>query len=217
MDQMRWVFSLGLFAIMGPLGVAGEHVPDVPAEVLAYFSAIDSHPDKRLLAAAKGRERAVLCSFCHGEDGNSLRPDIPHLAGQNPVYLLEQFEHFGTGLRQNYVMQELAKSLSAEEKVNLALYYASRTIRPAAATDSALSGIGREQFRSKCAACHGDGGRGNKGYAYLAGQQPEYLRRALQRFRDQPEQRRSLLMSSVTRELSDGQIEALAVFLSSLR
>ena len=29
-----------------------------------------------------GRERAVLCQSCHGEDGNSKQPEVPNLAGQ---------------------------------------------------------------------------------------------------------------------------------------
>ena len=37
----------------------------------------------------KGRDAAKACVSCHGADGISRFPDIPHLAGQNQAYLAE--------------------------------------------------------------------------------------------------------------------------------
>ena len=36
-------------------------------------------------AMRKGKDRSILCGHCHGVDGNSLKQDIPNLAGQNPA------------------------------------------------------------------------------------------------------------------------------------
>ena len=35
--------------------------------------------------------RTIICSACHGRDGNSVKPDIPSLADQNALYFVEQF------------------------------------------------------------------------------------------------------------------------------
>ena len=38
----------------------------------------------------KGKELSVSCAACHGDNGISLNPVWPKLAGQNPKYLASQ-------------------------------------------------------------------------------------------------------------------------------
>jgi cytochrome c553 len=51
-----------------------------------------------------GRKAAAVCAYCHGDGGNSVKPDVPNLAGQNTAYLLEQIQQFSDGRRRNEFM-----------------------------------------------------------------------------------------------------------------
>ena len=87
------------------------------AELTRMFSDIVQKQSTQKLkqqAIRMGKERAILCNQCHGEDGNSKTPDVPNLASQNPKYLLEQIEKFATGSRKNYVMNALSKNFKQQ-------------------------------------------------------------------------------------------------------
>ena len=45
----------------------------------------------------KGRELSASCVACHGDNGISLNPMWPKLAGQNPKYLAAQLHEFKKG------------------------------------------------------------------------------------------------------------------------
>ena len=164
----------------------------------------------------EGKERSLLCSQCHGEDGNSTRPEIPILAGQNPVYLLDQIERFTVGKRKNFVMQKLAASLSDEEKVKLVLYFASMPKKHSSG-DPELAAKGKIPFEKYCQRCHGADGHGTAGYARLAGQHPTYIIKTLTDFRDRKGDRNNPYMYSFTQLLSDADIEAVAAYIANLR
>ena len=40
-----------------------------------------------------GQEKAIVCAACHGQDGNSINPDWPSLAGQHEKYLILSLIH----------------------------------------------------------------------------------------------------------------------------
>ena len=46
---------------------------------------------------AKGKELSASCVACHGDNGISLNPVWPKLAGQNPKYLAAQLHEFKKG------------------------------------------------------------------------------------------------------------------------
>ena len=185
------------------------------SDLAARFARIQADPARLQAAFEAGRERATLCSVCHGEDGNSRKPEVPNLAGQNPHYLWKQIDNFATGRRKNFVMQALAKDFSDEDKLNLAIYFSSNTPRTAR-PDPRLAPRGAKLFRQHCAACHGPDGHGTRDYARLAGQRRAYLIATLTAFRDGNRKRRSNIMSAQTRDLTDQDIAALATYLSAL-
>jgi len=185
-------------------------------DLAARFARIEANPRLHQEAYAAGKARATLCSVCHGEDGNSRRPDVPNLAGQNPFYLWKQIDNFATGVRKNYVMQALAKDFTDADKINLAVYFAANTPRTAPA-DPQRAPRGARLFRQHCAACHGPDARGTRDYARLAGQRREYLVNTLAAFRDGTARRRSNIMAAQVKGLSDGDIADLAAYLSALR
>ncbi len=180
--------------------------------------------EMRQAAIAAGKERTVLCSNCHGVDGNSVQGDIPNLAGQNPAYIIEQFDKFMTGDRKNFVMQTLAKAFTFKDKVNLAIYYNSRAVKPQP-YDRALAEKGRTIYKSVCFRCHGENGKGEEGYARLAGQRIEYVKMTLKRFRaiatktadEYDIKRTNTNMEQVTVFLTDDDIDSLANYITSLK
>ncbi len=186
------------------------------SDLAARFARIEADPRLYQAAYAAGEARATLCAVCHGEDGNSRKPDVPNLAGQNPLYLWKQIDNFATGRRRNFVMQALAKDFTDEDKINLAIYFAANTPRTAPA-EPQRAPRGARLFRQHCAACHGADARGTRDYARLAGQRHTYLVTTLTAFRDGTARRRSNIMAAQVKGLSNDDIADLAAYLSALR
>lgn len=179
---------------------------------------IQADPAARNQAISNGRQHASICGYCHGQDGNSSKPDIPSLAGQNPVYLFDQLERFASGTRHDFttVMPQLARQLTLEDKIALVLYYASVALK-AANGNPALGQQGGILYYQKCALCHGINGNGGGDYARLAGQQPNYIKKTLLDFRAQKDSRVSPAMSTMAKDLSDDHINALAAYIANMR
>ncbi|WP_119153116.1 c-type cytochrome [Caldimonas tepidiphila] len=156
-----------------------------------------------------GRKVAAVCAHCHGEGGNSLKPDIPNLAGQNPSYLLEQLRQFAEGRRRNEFMEGMIKAMNSDEKIGMVLFYAAQQVTPLPPPNAALAARGREYYDKVCFRCHGSDGRGNEQMARIAGQQPDYLRTTLRRYRAGNGVRVNPLMASNTRLMTDADIEAV--------
>ena len=169
-------------------------------------------------AIAQGHLRVRLCQICHGKDGNSVKPNVPNLAQQNAMYLLTQFELFGAGKRQNKVMNELARNLTLEERVNVALYYSSQKIvYEAKVADAALSQKGEAIYNKTCAGCHGDNGYGNKNLPRIAGQKAEFIRETLHNYKQGKAVRPASAMMQIATVLSDEDIEAIAAYAPTMQ
>jgi cytochrome c553 len=65
------------------------------------------------------------CAPCHGMDGIAKEADVPHLAGQNLVYLYNQLQAFRSGKRPHKEMRYMARHLTQDEMEALAAYFAS--------------------------------------------------------------------------------------------
>jgi len=221
----RTIFTMAIVFATGFHGLAGAQDLEERKRLIAEIERVTEDPQARKDAIEAGRERTLLCSKCHGKTGNRVEPGVPNLAGQNPAYLLEQIEKFADGRRDNFVMRSLARSFSFEDKRNLAIYFSSMAVDPPEA-DPALAAKGEKIFQTVCQRCHGEDGRGEKGYARLAGQQIDYVMKTLKRFRTNalkqnkyPEdiKRHSVRMEQVTQNLSDEEIEALANYIALLK
>jgi cytochrome c553 len=78
-------------------------------------------------AATRADTRAITiaaCAACHGVDGVAPDSEVPHLAGQNERYLLNQLLAFRSGRRLHKEMRFMARELTTAEMAAIAAYYA---------------------------------------------------------------------------------------------
>lgn len=173
--------------------------------------------DQELLAeaVAEGKDRAILCGSCHGKNGNSVRDYIPNLASQNAAYLFNQFEKFSNGERKDYVMSRLAKNLTRQDRINIALYFSQMSVeireQPVASTDK-----GKQVYQGLCFSCHEQNGHGNGQYPRIAGQPYEFLKRALNSFAGGDDRRVNSPMAGVVKNLTEQQLLDVAAYVASM-
>ncbi len=166
------------------------------------------------LVYADGQSESASCVSCHGEDGNSMVPNFPKLAGQHEAYLVRQLQDLKDGFRNAPMMAPLAMALEDKAIEELAAYYASKKVSsnpPPRVEDededgnekteaektkelNELMALGLDLYRngnlktkvSACIACHGPSGEGNKPAAFpsVKGQHAEYLIKALTDFKN---------------------------------
>ena len=71
-----------------------------------------------------GRTVMGKCQACHGKDGLGGQPFIPNIAGQKEFYLVHSLMAYKAGERKSSMMSSVVKSMSDEDMVNVAAYYA---------------------------------------------------------------------------------------------
>lgn len=188
-----------------------------PVDLQARLREVESSPKLFEAAYKVGKNVATFCANCHGEGGNSVKPDIPNLAGQNTQYIIEQVRQFSEGRRKNEFMEGLIKALNPDEKVGIVVFYSSQEVVHRPATDPALAAQGKSLYDRNCFRCHGEQGRGSDKFARIAGQQSEYLSVSLKRYRSGTGPRVDPLMAASTRNLSDNDIRALVAYVASMK
>lgn len=191
---------------------AGHAAADVPAryqEALASPALADS-------LLRQGRRVAAVCAHCHGEGGNSLKLDVPNLAGQNPAYLLEQLRQFAQGQRRNVFMEGMIKVMSVDERVGMVLFYAQQAVQRRPVSQPSLAAKGQQYYQRVCFRCHGTDGHGNEQLARIAGQQPDYLTTTLKRYRSANGVRVNSAMTANTQAMTDADIEAVVAYVGSM-
>lgn len=70
-----------------------------------------------------GQQKARPCAVCHGQQGISVLPQAPNIAGQPEDYLAEQLRAYRSGKRHHEMMSLIAKPLSDDDIVQLAAYF----------------------------------------------------------------------------------------------
>ena len=73
---------------------------------------------------ARAPVQVDACAPCHGLDGIAKDVEVPHLAGQNVVYLLNQLRAFRTGKRPHKEMRYMSRHMTEQDFEALAAYYA---------------------------------------------------------------------------------------------
>jgi cytochrome c553 len=76
-------------------------------------------------ARSPGAADTSVCAACHGAHGEgSAAAQVPRIAGQSAEYLQKQLDDYASGARDNAIMANFAKSLSFEQRGQLAERYA---------------------------------------------------------------------------------------------
>jgi cytochrome c553 len=195
---------------------AGSHAELTGTEkLLAEMAVIQSNEHLLKAALTAAKDRVLLCGNCHGKNGNSVRNYIPNLASQNAAYLFNQFELFGNGERKDYVMSRLAKHLTRQDRINIALYFSQMPVE-----SRAQSGIGNAKgeqiYKSLCFTCHEQDGHGSGSYPRIAGQPYNYLEKTLNGFAGDNDRRAHSPMAIIVRNMDKQQLQDVAAYVASM-
>ncbi len=176
--------------------------------------------------AGVGRAKAAACAACHGEDGNSVNPEWPKLAGQGEAYIIKQLSDFKSGARTNAIMNGMAAPLSPQDMADVAAYFSSQKRTPGGANKD-LVAQGEKLYRGgnsateapPCEGCHGPSGAGNPAAKFpsLSGQHAVYVATQLKSFKDGTRTNDpNKMMEMVAAKLSDAEIKAVADYVQGL-
>ena len=183
--------------------------------------------------AEAGKAKSLMCSACHGTDGNSAIAMNPKIAGQHEAYLAKQLTEFrqasrtgGTEGRNNAVMNGMAAGLSDQDIADLAAYYSSQDAKPGQTPEDVVEagqalyrGGDAEKGITSCISCHGPSGKGMglAGFPVISGQHADYTASQLKMFRDGTRANdQNGMMRDIAAKLSDNDIEILAKYLGGL-
>jgi cytochrome c553 len=194
----------------------------------AAFAQDTAKPDP-----AKGQKIVnQVCAACHAQDGNSVAPANPKLAGQFSEYLYKQLRNFKAhggkkAERQSPIMAGMVANLSDADMKNLAAYFSEQKLKPDVARDKNLAAIGQKLYRGgnaatgvvACAGCHGPTGAGIPiQYPHIAGQYAEYVETQLKAFRSGARANDpGGMMRGVAARMTDNEIKAVAQYVAGLR
>lgn len=92
-------------------------------DVAAYLASIGQDTVASGGSSVAGIEEVATCSACHGQNGISLSPTWPTLAGQHEDYILHALMQYRDGTRKDPVMMPLAEALSEDDVKLVALYF----------------------------------------------------------------------------------------------
>jgi cytochrome c553 len=163
-------------------------------------------------------DKASVCSACHGEKGLPSESAIPIIWGQNEGYLYLQLRDFQKGARKDDQMTPIAQSLSKEDALALAAYFAAKPWPKTGAPSASKADEAAAMTAIKsvvCSSCHLEQFQGDSSIPRLAGQSRDYLAKTMTDFRTRARANNpgmSDLMNTVTPE----QLTAMAAYLAGL-
>ena len=174
-----------------------------------------------------GKERSQLCQGCHGEDGNSMDPLVPKLAGQYSKYIAKQLRNYQAGLRTHQIMNAMAATISDEELADISSYFANQPKMKGKGPVENEQGKnlflkGRiSKMVVACVNCHGVGGKGltpnTSMFPVIGGQHKAYLLKQLLDFKkDERFNSPNAIMNRIVRSLSNEELDILAEYISGL-
>lgn len=168
---------------------------------------------------------STVCVACHGEDGNSLIPLFPKLAGLQESYIVKQLRDFQSGRRKSDVMGPVVGTLKPNDFVGLAAYYSAQPSKPVAGADPKLATVGKliyfdgneETGVPGCVGCHQPQGAGHLTYPRIGGQQVQYVTQQLKNFASGDRSNdTNRFMRTIAKRMSEEEINAVAAYLATL-
>ena len=181
------------------------------------------------------KDKNALCMACHGEQGITMVPMYPSLAGLPETYLYAQMRAFREKGDPQSVMAQILAPLSDQDLRDFAAFYAAlpgdgRPAVPQPPVDPQLAAQGEalylqgdsERGVPPCQGCHGADARGlgeaRPGWPRLRGQSQAYLHEKLLKYRDgrDIDSTQDKIMQGVAAHLEESDVNALSAWLASL-
>lgn len=193
---------------------------------VCFFAAIVSMNAFAVGDIEAGRAKAAICAACHGQNGVSVNPIWPKLAGQHAYYIEKELHDFQSKRRTDLTMAPMAAGLNDVDIENLAAFFASIPSTVEAASASKIK-LGEKIYRAgkasnglpACIACHGPNGAGSAPARFprIGGQHAAYLSKALKDFKSEARTNdHQAMMRDIAGRMSNKEIEAVSSYISGL-
>jgi cytochrome c553 len=171
------------------------------------------------IGAATIEERLVPCLACHGEQGQSVIPEVPSLGAQPAFYVTIQLYMFRERMRVVEPMNETTKGLSDDDVRGMAELVAQLPPPLPAAEPPDPVRLDRARVliqQHRCNFCHNQDFSGSQNVPRLAGQREDYLVKALREYKSNARRGYDASMADVMYPVTDADILDLAHFLARL-
>lgn len=191
----------------------------------------DAEEVKPVGDAEQGKAKSQTCMACHSTDGNSMVPEYPKIAGQQPAYIYQQLKAFKAGERKNALMAPMAAPLSDQDMLDLAAYYSQQTTSQGSANPDLVEQgktIYRVGVTSKgipaCMSCHGPTGHGNNAAKFpsLRAQHAAYTVLQLKNYQSgeragDANGQNQIMMRQIAQKMSEQDMQAAATYIQGLK
>jgi len=183
---------------------------------VAIFGGLAAFPT----CAQSLQERMSTCFNCHGEKGQSQRPEVPSLGAQPALYTLIELVMFRDQLRVTEPMNEMTKGLS-DDDLHAVSDIISKLPAPNPISDTP-DPVRIERGRAlaqqnRCNFCHQSNFQGLDNVPRLAGQREDYLIKSLRGYKDGSRRGYDAQMSEVVYAMKDEDFADVAYFLARVR
>jgi cytochrome c553 len=167
----------------------------------------------------------TVCSACHGEDGNSLVPMFPKIAGLQESYIVKQLRDFQSGRRKSDIMGPVVAALKPEDFLSLGVYFSEQKMKAGESGNKKLADLGKLVFFDgnedsglpACVGCHQAQGAGHLIYPRIGGQHVTYVTQQLKNFAaGERSNDVSRFMRVVAKRMTEEEIDAVAAYLADL-
>jgi len=171
-----------------------------------------------------GASKALVCSACHGFNGNSPGNAVPILAGMAPSYFKKAINDYAEGKRSSPEMEPYAKYVVHFGLDEIADHFAAQRRQAPARIRAEAKMISRgTTLATQCTSCHGPQGEGDafRAVPRLQGQPALYLKSQMalfgndQRKLDDADQEK--LKKTMFKALGAADFDELAAYFATLK
>jgi len=182
---------------------------------LFFFTILSAQEAESEAMNEKIKGKIQICVSCHGEQGATIMPVYPILAGQNFYYTYVQLKDLKSGYRKNEIMAAMVQDLDKDEMKLLAGHFSEQTWpKTKHKSDAGKASIAKMAIDAgQCVQCHRGGFEGESRNPRLSGQNYEYLKKTMLDFKNKV-RTNSAAKSSLFVTFSDEEIDALADYLA---